>query len=351
MRRNRQWSLRPAVLVFLLAARCLAGQETLPPAPAGTFSVVVIPDTQAYKGRDTKSEPDSKADLTNMVFDTYTKWISDNMERQRIVFVSHVGDIVDKNVSEQWEVARRCMDRLHGRVPYGISVGNHDMQSDGDSSLFQQYFPDSRFQAFTWYGGNFRNEGSDQSLSGNNANSFQLFSAEGLDFIFVHVECNAPDSVLAWVDQVLKRHSSRRALVTTHMGLGPLEKPQTSRDFFEAPKGRMRWKKRHGQRGNTPEQMWQKCFRKHRNLFILFCGDQSRTQAMHQTTGGEQGNPIHEVLSDYGSASLRVYRFVPKENLIHVYTYSPRQGKLCEGTEIVPDPEQHQFTLKQDLSP
>ena len=72
---------------------------------------------------------------------------------------------------------------------------------------------------------------------------------------------------------------------------------------------------------------------------------------MHQTTDAEQGNPIHEVLSDYGSAGLRVYRFVPKENLIRAYTYSPRQGKLCEGTKTVPDREQHQFTLKQDLSP
>ena len=113
----------------------------------------------------------------------------------------------------------------------------------------------------------------------------------------------------------------------------------------------MTWKKRHGERGNTPEQMWQKCFCKHQNLFIVFCGDQSRTQALHNTTLGKHGNPIHEVLSDYASAGLRVYRFVPKENLIHVHTYSPMQDKLCEGTSIVPDRKQHQFTLEYDMSP
>lgn len=347
---NRRPLFLLAVLM-LLTTRCIAATETLSPAPAGSFSVVVIPDTQAYKGRGTKAEPDSEAEVTNAVFDAYTKWIADNIERQRIVFVSHVGDIVDKNVPDQWEVARRAMDRVHGRVPYGISVGNHDMGSNGDSSLFQRYFAASRFKHFAWYGACFKNKGDDQSISGNNANSFQLFSAEGLDFVFLHLECNAPDNVLAWVDQVLERYADRRALVTTHMGLGPRDRPQNGRDFFDAPKGRMTWKKRHGERGNTPEQMWQKCLCKYKNLSIIFCGDQSRTQALRQTTLGKHGNPIHEVLSDYGSAGLRVYRFIPKENLIRVYTYSPLQDKLCEGTSIVPDRNQHQFTLEYDMSP
>lgn len=350
MTRSRR-SLFLSVVLMLLTTRCVAAEGTLSPAPEGSFSVVVIPDTQAYKGRGTKAEPDSEAAVTNAVFDAYTKWIAENIERQQIVFVSHVGDIVDKNVPDQWEVARRAMDRLHGRVPYGISVGNHDMASNGDSSLFQRYFPESRFKNFAWYGACFKNEGDDQSISGNNANSFQLFSAEGLDFVFLHLECNAPDNVLAWVDRLLERHRDRRALVTTHMGLGPRGKPMTSRDFYDAPKGRMTWKKRHGERGNTPEQMWQKCFCKHQNLSIIFCGDQSRTQALQQTTLGEHGNPIHELLSDYGSAGVRVYRFVPKENLIHVYTYSPMHDKLCEGTSIVPDRKQHQFTLEYDMSP
>lgn len=338
-------------VLMLLTTQCVAVAETLPPAPEGSFSVVVIPDTQAYRGRGTKAEPDSEAEVTNAVFDVYTEWIADNIERQRIVFVSHVGDIVDKNVPDQWEVARRAMDRLHARVPYGISVGNHDMGSNGDSSLFQRYFPESRFKGFAWYGACYKSEGDDQSISGNNANSFQLFSTGGLDFVFLHLECNAPDNVLAWVDQVLERYADRRALVTTHMGLGPRDRPQNSRDFFDAPKGRMTWKKRHGERGNSPEQMRQKCFCKHQNLFIIFCGDQSRTQALHQTTLGKHGNPIHEVLSDYGSAGLRVYRFIPKENLIRVYTYSPLQDELCEGTSIVPDRKQHQFTLEYDMSP
>ena len=80
------------------------------------------------------------------------------------------------------------MGRIHGRVPYGISPGNHDMTGPGDTSLFQEYFPPARFEAFTWYGGCFKNTRQDPAFSGNNANSFQLFSAENYDFVVLHLE-------------------------------------------------------------------------------------------------------------------------------------------------------------------
>ena len=46
------------------------------------------------------------------------------------------------------------MDRLHGSgaLPYGISVGNHDMTPDGDSANFQATFPAERFSGCPWQG-------------------------------------------------------------------------------------------------------------------------------------------------------------------------------------------------------
>lgn len=340
---------RLVLLLLLIVGRVTIAAE-LPAAPKGTFSIVVIPDTQHYRGRGTKAEPLSRDPVTNPIFDAWTDWIAANLERQRIVFVSHVGDIVDKNNVEQWSVAQRCMDKLHGQVPYGIAVGNHDMSTaSGDSSLFQRFFSNSRFEAFPWYGGCYENSTGAPARSGNNANSVQLFEAAGLEFVALHLECNAPDDVLAWADSVLERHCNRCAMITTHMGLGPLEKPEIARDFFDAPKGRMRWKKCHGGRGNTPQQMWDKCFRKHQNLFMICYGDQSRTQALRQTTTAEHRNAVHELLSDYGINGFRVMRFVPARDLIEVRTWDPIKGRLCEATSVVASRDQHQFTLHLNM--
>ena len=346
------------ILLFVSPTRSTG--EHFPPAPEGTFSIAVIPDTQHYRGRGSKAEPNSDDAVTNPTFDAYLTWVADHLQQQRIVFVSHVGDIVDINRRDQWIVARQAMDRLHGRVPYGISVGNHDMQRLGDSSLFQEYFGASRFAAFDWYGGCFGQTPSasatsvrpatTKAVSVNGANSFQRFSTGGMDFVILHLECNAPDDVLAWADHVLRQNTARRAIITTHMDLGPREKPTSAQEYFDAPKGRMTWTKCHGERGNSPQQMWHKCFRKHANLFLVCCGDQSRTQALHQSVAGDAGNVVHELLSDYGTHGLRVMRFVPRENRIEVRTYNPVTKSFCRGTSIVPDETQHQFDLKYEMS-
>lgn len=322
-----------------------------PAAPSGSFSIVVIPDTQHYRQNMQENRDDQVWE--NPVFEAYVDWTAANINRQRIVFVSHVGDIVDLNERPQWRVARECMDRLHGRIPYGISVGNHDMQRAGDSSLFQEFFSESRFTEFDWYGGSFAGAEGRAAVSGNNANSFQLFEAEGMQFVFLHLECNAPDNVLAWADSVLHEHEDRLAIVTTHMGLGPRDRPEQANDFFDAPKGRMNWKKCHGEQGNSPQQMWDKCFRQHSNLRLICCGDQSRTQALRQSSRGEHGNMVHELLSDYGANGLRVMRFVPQTDEIEVRTWNPMTDEFCQESEIVPDAGQHQFTLsvQLDVSP
>ncbi|MDG2358876.1 MAG: metallophosphoesterase, partial [Planctomycetaceae bacterium] len=144
------------VALCIVALNTAANADDFPSAPQGTFSIAVIPDTQHYRGGAANEKPKTANPVTNPVFDSYATWISRNLDEQRIAFVSHVGDIVDVNNQEQWAVARQMMDKLHGRVPYGISVGNHDMVRSGDSSLFQEFFPASRYEKYDWYGGHFK---------------------------------------------------------------------------------------------------------------------------------------------------------------------------------------------------
>lgn len=341
----RHLRLVAALVAAVLLPRAACAAELDRP-PAGAFTVVVIPDTQGYAGKATKRTPTSTDPLTNEVFQNHTRWITENLRTQNIVFVTHVGDIVDINRDDQWELARECLDRLHGVVPYSLTVGNHDMKSSGDSSLFQKYFPAERFRSFTWYGGSFEPARPSLELSGNNANSHQLFSAGGLDFIHLSLECNAPDDVLAWANALLTKHAGRRALITTHMDLGILEKPKTEAGFIHDPKGRMRWIKNHGRRGNTAEQMWEKLYRKHASLGFVFSGDQSRVTALRLDSIGDHGNVVHSCLSDYESnGPLRLYRFLPAENRVQVITYDTTKRALVERTQYVPDLAQHQFSL------
>lgn len=308
-------------------------------APAGTFSIVVIPDTHIGLNED-----------FTRFFDAHTRWIVDNLVSQNIVFVSHVGDIVDKRPGYEgstniapWLTARQFMDRLHGLVPYALAVGNHDMMWTGDSSRFQEFFPAERFAEFDWYGGFYPGDPERPPYeSGNNANSYQLFSAGGYDFIFLHLENNAPDNVLEWADNILSNHADRLALVTTHMDLGPVLKD-------EPPKGRMCWSKNHGSRGNNPQNIWEKLYRRHPHLRIIFSGDQSETQTMRQEDTGDHGNKVNAFKSDYRGI-LRLYRFIPTEQKLQVFTLNSTSGRLVSTTTKVPDREQHQFTVPFDFS-
>lgn len=324
----------PAQQLVSYAAESLPREDELGPAPEGTFTVVVIPDTQ----RLCEKFPD--------VFYKITDWIARNAESQRIVFVSHVGDVVQNRFDrDEWEVASRAMEALDGVVPYAIALGNHDIDGNG-KTVFRDFFPVSRLDAFPYYGGHYE------------TNSFQLISAEGLDLIFVHLECNAPDDVLEWTNSILEEHADRRAVVTTHHYLGyPRDTPREKR--FVVPWGRMDYS--HFARGSSPQQMWEKCFRKHENLFLILCGCRASRQAVRQTSTGEHGNIVHELMSDYTLASrdlpyrhlrevpIRLMRFVPAQNRIEVRTYSPALHSLIHETPVVPDRDQHQFVLECSL--
>jgi hypothetical protein len=330
--------------------RTIIGSRPLPALPDKAFTVVVIPDTQSYHGRGCKATPDSTDPVTNKNLEAQVRWIRDHRADQNIVFVSHVGDIVDKNNADQWAVAKQHLDRLRGVTPFSLTVGNHDMTSKGDAQLFQQHFPAASFASDPWYLGSYTHDRKDPNVSANNVNSAQLFSAGGVAFIHLSLECNAPDDVLAWADALLKKHADRQALVTTHMDLGILDKPKEEKGYIHDAKGRMRWVKIHGARGNTGEQMWDKLFRRHANLRLIFCGDQSRVTALRLTTPADDCHAVTSLLSDYLSQPvLRLLRFLPDQKRVNVLTYDVVQQVLVEDTPYVHEPDQHQFTLDLPL--
>ncbi len=300
---------------------------SLPPIPADAFTIAVLPDTQQY----TSDNPDA--------LHAMTRWIAEQRDAQRIVFCSHVGDVVRHfDRAKEWSVADEAMSRLDGVVPYGFSVGNNDMdETTGAADWFCRTFPLQRYAGYAWYGGQYRD----------NANSFQTFEAAGRRFLVLHLECNAPDDVLSWANDVLADHADHHIMATAHMFLGPLEKPAHKQGFFTDPRGVARWSKCHGSAGNSPEQLWDKCLGRHRGLFLVVCGDQSRVQAMRMELIGLHGNRVQACLCDYYGAVegwLRLYRCTPSLGRMEVFTFGAVSGTLCVGTPLVPESNQHHFT-------
>ena len=287
-----------------------------PSAPGGDFTLVVLPDTQYYSAGLEGGDP--------RMFAAQTAWIAANQAARNIVYVVHLGDIVQNGDSDpqEWQNASAAMQTLdEAGIPYGVAVGNHDETPEGTAggtTLFNQYFGVSRFSGRTYYGGNY---------GGTNDNHYDLFSAGGLDFLVVYLsyDPSANPDVLAWAKQALANYSSRRAIVVSHFILN---------GGFNASFG-------------PQGQAIYNALKSSPNLFLMLSGHVTPiTEGQRQDT--YNGHTIYSLMSDYqsledgGNGWLRILRFSPSANQISVSTYSPVLDQF-ENTSS------GQFTLAYDM--
>ena len=341
--------------------------ETMPPLPEGAFTFAVIPDTQDYdgEGRHTKrGRAPGVGPVRNAKFDAIVEWLAANAKKENILFVTHTGDIVDMNNDFQWRFASDAMGRLDGKLPYSIVPGNHDMEKNGDSSLFRKYFPASRFEGNPWYAATFKGyrNGEGVFVSGDNANSICLFGQGKELFAVVNLECNAPDAVLEWAKKELAKYPDRHVIVATHQDIGAI-KSKKGRKFYNEAKdlspedlakyepdlsilGRMEWSKRHGKEGNTGKAIWEKFTSCLSNAFLVVSGDQGMIKITRVDEKGVHGNMVHSVMQDTGAGFIRIFRFIPSEKVVRCYTIDPRNGgRLVHSYWIWRDSKWFNFEL------
>ena len=279
---------------------------------AGDFSIAILPDTQHYS----QAYPD--------LYYAQTQWIVENRHSRNIIFVSHLGDLVqhDDMLVDEWEVADNAMRTLDGVIPYGVLPGNHDMQAGGTAHFYNQYFPASRFQEDPWWGGNF-NE---------NKNSYHLLTAAGTDYIFLHLQYCPPDTVIDWVNEVLQNYSDRKAIVATHSFL--LDKGKRVGHCQEKSDG-----------DNSGYDIWKKVIRKNTNIFMVLSG---HIPGASRRADEVDGRVVYQLLSDYqdmsngGDGYLRVITFQPNLDKVRVITYSPALDAYLMD-------DQNQFDLYFDM--
>jgi hypothetical protein len=274
-------------------------------AAAPDFTIVTLPDTQFYS----QSYP--------ATFTAQTTWIRDSAGTLNTVFVAHLGDITNGATQPEWKNASASMQVLDAAgIPNGVPPGNHDFSNIG---LYDATFPVSRYSANDWYA---------DSMPGRaNRDSYQLFSAGGLDFIILHLEYNPDTDVRTWARGILAGNGSRRAIVVTHEYMGS------------------------SGRSSVGDGLWTSLVSPHCNVFLVLSGHYVRENRL--TSTNSCGNPVYQALQDYqsdpngGDGWLRYYTFKPSENKIYAYTYSPTLNGGAGQSETDAD---SQFTLDYAMS-
>jgi hypothetical protein len=279
--------------------------------PRTDFTIIALPDTQNYTASLHGGVPG--------MFISQAEWIITNRVSRNIAYVAHLGDIVNygdiwngPNTTE-WGNATNAMYRIENPlrtllaqgVPYGMAVGNHDQEPNGDpngtTSFYNACFGISHFNGRSYYAGHY---------GANNDNHFDFFSAGGMDFVVVYFEydTNANPAVLNWASDVLRTNANRRAIVVTHYA----GTPKTPSSF------------------SAQGSAIYNALKTNANFFLMLGGHVNGEGSRVDTYNG---HTVHTLISDYqfrtngGNGEMRVMEFSPSNNLVVVQSYSPWTGE------------------------
>jgi len=272
-----------------------------------SFSIIALSDTQYY------------AENNPEIFCSLTDWIIANRERINIIFVSHLGDIVQnggKMISE-WKMASRCLSKLDNVVPYSTIPGNHDYDivnnpTSGLKSYNTNFY--KKFLQYGWYKGHYKG----------NANNYQVIKINNeTEVVFLNLEPEPTDDTLKWAEGIVKNNTDKFIFITTHIYLLDYADKRTSSHIFRP-------------HGNTGEDIWNKLVKNNCNIKLVlsghFCTDKNGDNVLKSKN--MCGEYVSQITQDYQerdsqkSGLLRIYMFYPQIKRIISYTYSVVTKKI-----------------------
>ena len=349
-------SLVVASLYLFVAASLLAVDR---PSDK-SWSIAVLPDTQYYANNEENAP----------LFTEITRWLAENREKYNIQLVLHVGDIVDGNRTEQWERAKASMKELDGKLPYVLSVGNHDLGMKGVSSdrgtMLNDYFKvsDNPLNEKI-FGGAFE--------EGKLENAWYHFSHDGRDYIIFSLEFGPRKEVLEWAESVAKQHPDKAYILVTHDFID-----QESALFSDDGKARHTTPRTKnnphnygiGKGGNVHagEELWEAFVSKYSNFEFVFNGhykpykrvspDSKDVEAIRGLAVGYRddkypdGRVAHQMLFNAqwspkgGEGWLRLLEFLPDGKTVKVWSVSPYLERIGKAGDGWPDAPELRFTLE-----
>ena len=277
---------------------------------AQKFTIPVFPDTQNYMGNN------------RGVFFTHLEWIAAKADSLKTPIVLHVGDLVNFDNFDHWELASigmKILDRAN--IPYAITLGNHDTGAVGQYSgsaapgnvnvnlrnthKFNYFFPVSRF---TLQKGRFENNKSD--------NACYTFEAGGLKWIVITLEFCAREEAAQWMAGVLEKYPGHNAVIVTHFHLTSQGEIATNNAGY----GDMRI-----------VDIYDKYIKPHKNVLMVLSGHVC--YSAWRDDKGDNGNTIYQILQDYQCKDdiyIRLLDIDTQNKTITAKMYSPVNGSTLE---------------------
>ncbi len=309
-----------------------------PPLPQkGSFTVVVLPDTQNYS----QNFPQT--------YLAQTQWIVDQKQARNIVGVLHLGDITNHNTPVQWEVAQKAMRQLDGVVPYFMAPGNHDYSENGRAtdrtSLFTDYFPVSHYSNLPTFGGVYDKEPERME------NSFHRFSVGDRKLLVLALEFGPRKDVVRWANEVVAKHRDHEVILITH---AYMYYDDTRYDWKTYGKDQKWNPHAYGVAAATNgdvmdgTELWDNLVSRHENFILTLNGHVLGDGLGKLTSKTPAGRDVHQLLVNFqmrpngGDGWLRLLEFQKDGKTVQIYDYSPVLGKRNESV-------QNQMELK--LSP
>lgn len=292
------------------------------------FSVILLPDTQYYTSK--------QADTASNTYYKQMQWIIDHNTSDNIKFVLHLGDITNNNTTNQWVIANKAHQMLDtALVPYTVTTGNHDYLVSGDfqrsGSLFDDYFPPTRFNQKSWYGGHY---------GSSFINNYMYFTVGHMNFMVLSIEYSARKDVLCWADDVVAAHPDHHVILVTHCYLthGGVYSGGCPDPDYNAI-------------GASGSGVWNELVSRHSNIFLVVSGHIGDSEYRVRTTN--TGSEVHEMLVDYqfegtcsssdlsscdnncrtgtyhGNGWMRQLVFNPRSSVIQARTFTVEDGNTA----------------------
>ena len=248
---------------------------------AEDYALTIIPDPQILTNH--------RQDLLK----TLSQYLIENKESQKLDAVICVGDNTDGTgqFEREYTAIKKEYDNLkEAGLRWMTTPGNHDYDNNVGSSRalteYNKYFPYDEISQYSYFGGAYK--------EGETQNAYYLLEMGGVKYLFMSLEFGVDDNALAWANEILPQYPDHRVIMFTHGYLTTSGERMVAGDahcptnYGYASKVQV----------NNPDQIFDKFVRKHKNMFMVFCGHIPCDDIKLKEDVGDNGNVIMSFLID-----------------------------------------------------